>query len=222
VALPTETVYGLAADALRSGAVVKIFEAKERPRFDPLIVHLQNRIWLERLAKVNTQDRELILGLANAFWPGPFTIVLPKTNLVPDIVTAGLDTVAVRISAHPIFQEIIGAFGRPLAAPSANRFGRVSPTTAEHVLVELKGRIPLIVDGGQTTHGLESTIVSVRDGEVEILRPGPITEDDLRGIGCQPMGHRPAADATQISAPTPIIHSSDFFPFTVLFGMRSF
>jgi L-threonylcarbamoyladenylate synthase len=201
VALPTETVYGLAADALRSGAVVKIFEAKERPRFDPLIVHLPDRIWLERLAKVNTQDRELILGLANAFWPGPFTMVLPKTDLVPDIVTAGLNTVAVRISAHPIFQEIIGAFGRPLAAPSANRFGRVSPTTAEHVLVELKGRIPLIVDGGQTTHGLESTIVSVRDGEVEILRPGPITEDDLRGIGCQPMGHRPAADATAIQVP---------------------
>jgi tRNA threonylcarbamoyl adenosine modification protein (Sua5/YciO/YrdC/YwlC family) len=196
-ALPTETVYGLAAAALRPEAVVKIFEAKERPKFDPLIVHLPDQSWLERVANVDTLNKEIVSRLIEAFWPGPFTIILPKTDLVPDIVTAGLDTVAVRISAHPIFQDIIRAFGEPLAAPSANRFGRISPTTAQHVLGELGGRIPLIVDGGPTTHGVESTIVSVCEGQIEILRPGPITAEDLRGIGGSPMGHRPAADATK-------------------------
>jgi hypothetical protein len=119
-------------------------------------------------------------------------MVLTKQPIVPDIVNAGLDTVAVRISAHPVFAEIIRAFGSPLAAPSANRFGRISPTTAEHVLEELNGRISLIVDGGPTTHGLESTIVWIRNGEIKILRPGPITEEDLRGIGFQPMNPREA------------------------------
>jgi tRNA threonylcarbamoyl adenosine modification protein (Sua5/YciO/YrdC/YwlC family) len=196
VALPTETVYGLAADALRPEAVVKIFEAKERPRFDPLIVHLPDIDWLERVANVPTEGKEIIARLTEAFWPGPLTIVLPKSELVPDIVTAGLETVAVRISAHPVFREIISAFGKPLAAPSANRFGRISPTTAEHVLDELAGRIPLIVDGGQTTHGIESTVVTLCDVQIEILRPGPVTPEDLqRGIGGPPMGHRPGADA---------------------------
>jgi len=134
VALPTETVYGLAADALDPIAVAKIFEAKERPRFDPLIVHLPNREWLERIAHLTSHDREMIFTLADKFWPGPFTMVLPKPEIIPDIVSAGLDTVAVRISAHPVFSDIVGAFGKPLAAPSANRFGRVSPTTALHVL----------------------------------------------------------------------------------------
>src|SRR5437762_182923 len=132
VALPTETVYGLAADALRPDAVAKIFEAKERPRFDPLIVHLPDTSWLERVANVSTENEELVTKLTKAFWPGPFTLVLPKTDLIPDIVTAGLDTVAVRVSAHPRFREIVAALGKPLAAPSANRFGRISPTTAEH------------------------------------------------------------------------------------------
>ena len=162
VALPTETVYGLAGDALRAEAVVKIFEAKDRPRFDPLIVHLPDRTWLERVAKIPTQEKELVERLADAFWPGPLTIILPKQPMVPDIVTAGLDTVAVRLSAHPIFGEIIRQFGGPLAAPSANRFGRISPTTGQHVMEELGGRIPLIVDAGPTEHGLESTIVWVR------------------------------------------------------------
>jgi L-threonylcarbamoyladenylate synthase len=186
VALPTETVYGLAADALNAVAVAKIFEAKERPRFDPLIVHLPDQSWFEEVVNVDTPDNELVQKLANAFWPGPFTMVLPKKALVPDIVTAGLDTVAVRISAHPVFGEIIRAFGRPLAAPSANRFGRISPTTAEHVLDELGGRIPLIVDGGPTMHGLESTIVWVQHGKIAILRRGPVTADDLRGSGFRP------------------------------------
>jgi L-threonylcarbamoyladenylate synthase len=183
VGLPTETVYGLAADALNPIAVAKIFEVKERPRFDPLIVHLPDRDSLEEIVNVPAQDRQLILELASQFWPGPFTIVLPKREIVPDIVTAGLGTVAVRISAHPVFSEIIQAFGAPLAAPSANRFGRVSPTTAQHVVDELNGRIHLIVDAGATTHGIESTIVTVHDGKIDILRRGPITAEQLSEFG---------------------------------------
>ena len=183
IALPTETVYGLAADALRIDAVVKIFEAKERPRFDPLIVHVPNQDWFERLTDIPAGSREMVNALISNFWPGPFTLVLPRQPAVLDIVTAGLETVAVRMSAHPVFDRIIQAFGRPLAAPSANRFGRISPTAARHVLDELEGRIPLIIDGGVTLHGLESTIVAVRDGGIEILRPGPITAEQLAAFG---------------------------------------
>lgn len=179
VVLPTETVYGLAADALHSIAVAKIFEVKERPRFDPLIVHLPNREWLGKIAELQAGDRQLILKLVDKFWPGPFTMVLPKRDIVPDIVTAGLDTVAVRLSAHPVFAEIVGELDEPLAAPSANRFGRISPTTAQHVLDELDGRIPLIIDGGPTEHGLESTIVAVQNGKIAILRRGPITHEQM-------------------------------------------
>jgi L-threonylcarbamoyladenylate synthase len=179
VALPTETVYGLAAAALNPIAVAKIFEAKERPRFDPLIVHLPNREWLEKITDVPTGDRQLIGKLTDKFWPGPFTIVLPKRDIVPDIAIAGLNTLAVRLSAHPVFAEVAGNLNEPLAAPSANRFGRVSPTTAQHVLDELHGRIPLIVDAGPTEHGIESTIVAVRNGRIEILRRGPITDEQL-------------------------------------------
>lgn len=185
VALPTETVYGLAANALDPIAVAKIFEAKERPRFDPLIVHLPERDWLEKIVDLGGENRQLILKLADRFWPGPLTIVLPRREIVPEIVTAGLDTVAVRISAHPIFAEIVCQFGKPLAAPSANRFGRVSPTAAQHVFDELNGRIPLIVDAGATTHGIESTIVAVRDGKIDILRRGPITRDELSIFGAK-------------------------------------
>ena len=179
VALPTETVYGLAADALNAIAVAKIFEAKERPRFDPLIVHLPDRAWLEKVADLPAQDRQLILKLADKFWPGPFTMVLPKRQIIPEIVTAGLDTVAVRFSAHPVFSEIIREFGKPLAAPSANRFGGVSPTAAQHVLDDLQDRITLIIEGGPTAHGIESTIVAIRDGKIDILRRGPITAEQL-------------------------------------------
>ena len=179
VALPTETVYGLAADALNAIAVAKIFEAKERPRFDPLIVHLPDRAWLEKVADLPAQDRQLILKLAHKFWPGPFTMVLPKRQIIPEIVTAGLDTVAVRVSAHPVFSKIIREFGKPLAAPSANRFGGVSPTAAQHVLDDLQDRITLIIEGGPTAHGIESTIVAIRDGKINILRRGPITAEQL-------------------------------------------
>jgi L-threonylcarbamoyladenylate synthase len=183
VALPTETVYGLAANALDPIAVAKIFEAKERPHFDPLIVHLPDRDWLDRIAAVHDDERQGIGKLADRFWPGPLTIVLPKREIIPDIVTAGLDTVAVRISSHTVFAQIIEAFGRPLAAPSANRFGRVSPTTAQHVCDELDGRIPLIVDAGPTAQGIESTIVAVRAGKIHILRRGPVTTEQLSKFG---------------------------------------
>ena len=183
VALPTETVYGLAADALNPVAVSRIFEAKERPRFDPLIVHLPGVSWLEQIAEINNETRELLNKLIAKFWPGPLTFVLPRKKIVPDLVTAGLETVAVRISAHPVFAETIREFGRPLAAPSANRFGRISPTTAEHVLDELGGRISLIVDGGATSHGIESTIVAIHPQQLELLRRGPITEEELAQFG---------------------------------------
>ena len=183
VALPTETVYGLAGDALNPEAVAKIFAAKERPRFDPLIVHLPDLDWLERVARIDKSSQRLIEKLIAQFWPGPFTIVVPRREIIPDIVTAGLDTVAVRISAHPVFAEIIRAFASPLAAPSANRFGCVSPTTARHVLDELDGRISLIVDAGPTFHGIESTIVAVRNGRMELLRRGPTTADQLEAFG---------------------------------------
>ena len=179
VALPTETVYGLAADALDPVAVTKIFEAKERPRFDPLIVHLPGEEWLTRVTKIDEADRAQIKELIAQFWPGPLTLVLDRQSIVPDIVTAGLDTVAVRMSSHPVFAEIISVFGKPLAAPSANRFGRISSTTARHVFDELGGRIPLIVDAGPTPHGIESTIIAVHGKKIDILRRAPITAEQL-------------------------------------------
>ena len=220
VALPTETVYGLAADALNTEAVAKIFEAKERPRFDPLIVHLPDRDWLERIVDLPAQDRQVILKLVETFWPGPFTIVLPRRAIVPEIVTAGLDTVAVRISAHPVFAEIICAFGGPLAAPSANRFGQVSPTTAQHVLDELNGRIPLIVDAGATTHGIESTIVAVRGGKIDILRRGPITEEELSTFGAK---IDVVASSQKISAPGQLpTHYAPNTPLRLIDSAKSF
>jgi L-threonylcarbamoyladenylate synthase len=183
VALPTETVYGLAGDALSAGAVAKIFETKERPRFDPLIVHLPNREWLERVAIIEDKMRPLIDRLTSSYWPGPLTIVLPKTDLIPSLATAGLTTVAVRMSAHPIFSEVVQSLDRPLAAPSANRFGRISPTSAADVAEELSGRIALIVDGGPTAYGIESTVVALREDAMTILRFGPITQEELAGIG---------------------------------------
>ena len=219
VALPTETVYGLAADALNAEAVAKIFEAKERPRFDPLIVHLPDRDWLERVVDISTQDRQLVLTLIDHFWPGPFTIVLPKRNIVPDIVTAGLNTVAVRISPHPVFSEIVRAFDGPLAAPSANRFGKISPTTAQHVFDELEGRIPLIIDAGVTMHGIESTIVAVREGKIDILRRGPISAEELSIFGEINVATAPA----KINAPGQLpTHYAPKTPFQLIDDTKSF
>ena len=173
--LPTETLYGLGAAALDPLACARIFEAKERPLSDPLIVHLPDTQWLDCLARPNA----LAIRLANEFWPGPLTLVLPRQNLVPDLVTAGQKTVALRMSAHPVFAEVSRIYGRPIAAPSANRFGRISSTSASHVLTELGGRIPLIIDAGPCLHGIESTIVRVHEDGVEILRHGPVTEERL-------------------------------------------
>src|SRR6187431_2948332 len=161
VALPTETVYGLAADAMNPEAVARIFAAKERPSFDPLIVHLPHRDRLADVAVVPDDIAKAVSQLIEHFWPGPLTLVLPKNPAVPDIVTAGLPTVAVRMSANPIFRKVITSLARPLAAPSANRFGRISPTSAAAVLKELGGRIPLVVNGGACHTGLESTIVRI-------------------------------------------------------------
>jgi L-threonylcarbamoyladenylate synthase len=179
VALPTETVYGLAANALDPAACAKIFEAKSRPLSDPLIVHIPNLSWIEKLGDPSA----LASRLAEAFWPGPLTLVIPRIAMVPDIVTGGQNTVALRMSAHPIFQQLIAAFDGPLAAPSANRFGKISPTTAEHVMQELGGRIPMIVDGGPCAHGIESTIVQVIGAEMRILRSGPISAGQLAAFG---------------------------------------
>jgi L-threonylcarbamoyladenylate synthase len=183
VALPTETVYGLAADALSENAVLKIFEAKSRPRFDPLIIHLPDTGWVDQVAVASPSVLSLFERLYKRFWPGPLTFVFTRQTGISDVVTAGLDTVAVRLSSHPVFQKIIAAFGRPLAAPSANRFGRISPTAAAHVLEELDGLIPLIIDGGPTAHGLESTIVALRNDRIEVLRRGPVTEEQLGEFG---------------------------------------
>jgi L-threonylcarbamoyladenylate synthase len=180
VALPTETVYGLAGDALESEAVARIFAAKERPFFDPLIVHIENKEWLSRLTCPSDQRRDLLELLVERFWPGPLTILFSKSDLVPDLVTAGLEQVAIRMPRHPVFLEVLKTFGKPLAAPSANRFGRVSPTRAEHVLEELGGRIPLILDGGPTVVGVESTIVRVTaEDKIEILRQGAVSDESL-------------------------------------------
>ena len=188
VALPTETVYGLAADAMNPEAVAKIFAAKERPSFDPLIVHLPHRDRLADVAIVPDNIAKAVAQIIEHFWPGPLTLVLPKNPALPDIVTAGLPTVAVRMSANPIFRRVITSLARPLAAPSANRFGRISPTSAAAVLKELDGRIPLVVDGGASHQGIESTIIKiVSRGEAKpllrVLRAGPVTKEDLQPFG---------------------------------------
>jgi len=187
VALPTETVYGLTANALNATAVAKIFEAKERPSFDPLIVHLPHRKDLKDVAEVPEDIAKVIDDLTHKFWPGPLTIILPKKPVVPDLVTAGMNTVAVRVSADPVFMRVCRTVEKPLAAPSANRFGSISPTSALAVKAELDGRIPLILDSGASSHGVESTIIKVEPGSpkpiISILRPGPITPDDLKPFG---------------------------------------
>ena len=177
VALPTETVYGLAAHALDVRACRKIFAAKRRPANDPLIVHVTGLRAAEQLAVFNEAARVL----ARQFWPGPLTLVLPRQPIVPDIVTSGQDTVALRAPAHPLARRLLQLAGIPLAAPSANPFGYISPTTAAHVLDGLRGRIPHVLDGGPCPVGLESTIVDVSDPHrLRVLRPGAISARQIR------------------------------------------
>jgi len=175
VAVPTETVYGLAADATRPRAVARIYEAKGRPSFNPLIVHVSD---LAAAQQVGLFDDDAI-ALAERHWPGPLTLVVPlrEGSMIASIVTAGLPTIGLRVPAHPAMQALLRAVGRPLAAPSANASGSISPTRAEHVLKSLGGRIPLIIDGGATERGLESTIVAATGGPLRLLRPGPVIID---------------------------------------------
>jgi L-threonylcarbamoyladenylate synthase len=172
VAIPTETVYGLAADATNAQAVARIYEAKGRPSFNPLIVHVPDLASAERIGVFSDEAR----ALAKAHWPGPLTLVVPLREAagIASIVTAGLPTVGIRVPSHPAMQAVLAAVEGPLAAPSANASGSISPTRAEHVLKSLGGRISLIIDGGPTERGIESTIVAASGGPLRLLRPGPI------------------------------------------------
>ncbi|MDX2168690.1 MAG: L-threonylcarbamoyladenylate synthase [Deltaproteobacteria bacterium] len=176
VAFPTETVYGLGAVATDAAAVARIFAVKQRPAFDPVIVHVES---LDRARRVVARLDGAARRLAERFWPGPLTLVLPRAADIPDIVTAGLPTVGVRLPSHPVAQALIAATDRPIAAPSANPFGYVSPTTAAHVAAQLGDAVPLILDGGACAVGLESTIVGFADGQPTLLRSGAITLEML-------------------------------------------
>ncbi len=179
VAFPTETVYGLGCDATNADAAANVFEAKQRPQFDPLIVHIADR---SQLDLVIASLPPFGLLLMDAFWPGPLTLVLPKQPAIPDLVTAGLSTVAVRMPNHPVAQALIREAGTPIAAPSANPFGYVSPTTARHVVDGLGNNVDLILDGGPCQVGVESTIVSLAGPQPELLRPGSITIEQLGAV----------------------------------------
>ena len=191
VAFPTETVYGLGADATNARAVARLYEAKGRPAFNPLIAHVSDLDAARRIARFD--DRSL--RLAEAFWPGPLTLVLPKAAGCPvsDLATAGLDTIAVRIPAHPAAEEILRAFGKPVVAPSANISGHVSPTTAAHVLGDLAGRIDLIVDGGPVPVGVESTIVGCFEIPM-LLRPGGLPRADIERVLGEKLTRMPEDD----------------------------
>ena len=179
VAVPTETVYGLAGNALSSIACARIFEAKGRPAHDPLIVHLADLSMLDRIA----QPHPSVARLAAAFWPGPLTLILNRRPVIPDIVTSGLDTVAVRIPAHPVFHRLIRTADIPLAAPSANPFGYISPTTSAHVVAQLGDRLDLILEGGPCKIGIESTILDLVTGPLpRILRPGAVSGSQIEAV----------------------------------------
>lgn len=194
VAIPTETVYGLAGDATNGLAVARIFEAKGRPRFNPLIAHVADLAMASRIAAFDPLSKKL----AKAFWPGPLTLVLPQReeNGIHPLVTAGLDTIALRMPKG-FGGELIARLGRPLAAPSANSSGRISATTAEAVAADLGGKIKLVVDGGATPIGLESTIVKIEDGELRLLRPGGIAAEDIEAV----VGMKVMRGAAGIEAP---------------------
>ncbi|WP_188912913.1 L-threonylcarbamoyladenylate synthase [Salinarimonas ramus] len=190
VAFPTETVYGLGADATDADSVVRIYAAKERPRFNPLIAHLPDA----RAAMAEGVFDADARRLAEAFWPGPLTLVVPRADggSVCDVARAGLDSVALRVPAHPVAQALLRAAARPIVAPSANRSGRVSPTTADHVLEDLEGRIAAVLDGGETRVGVESTIVACLDGTPRLLRPGGVPREAIEAVLGRPLdGARP-------------------------------
>ncbi len=176
IAIPTETVYGLAGNALNENSILKIFQVKDRPFFDPLIVHTNN---LERITDYVKYIPDILMEMANALMPGPFTIILEKTKAIPDLVTSGSDKVAFRIPNHPLSLKLLAELSYPLAAPSANPFGYISPTTAKHVQDQLGHKIEYILDGGECAVGLESTIVEWKENKLHVLRKGGITIESL-------------------------------------------
>jgi L-threonylcarbamoyladenylate synthase len=217
VAFPTETVYGLGVHALDRAAVRRLFAAKGRPADDPLIVHVSD---LDRMHELVLEIPDAARQLAARFWPGPLTMVVPRSPRVPDEVTAGMPTVAIRVPAHPVARALLAAAGLPIAAPSANLFSRPSPTRASHVLDDLAGRIDLVVDGGPTQVGVESTVLDLSGDVPTILRPGAVSLDMLRAI--LPRVERRAADAPASGAmPSPGLlerHYSPRAPLTVYDG----
>lgn len=178
VAIPTETVYGLGANALDKDACLNIFKAKGRPSDNPLIVHIANPSDAEKIAYTNS----LYYQLASRFMPGPLTVILPKKDIIPNEVTAGLDSVAIRCPVHPVAKELIKIAGIPIAAPSANTSGKPSPTTAQHVYDDMNGKIPLIIDGGECDVGVESTVIKITENEIVLLRPGAVTVEMLKEV----------------------------------------
>lgn len=213
VAFPTETVYGLGADALEAAAVRRIFEAKGRPSTDPLIVHLADRSWLDRVVRDVPARAE---ALAARYWPGPLTLVLPKGPDVPPEVTAGLDTVAVRVPAHPVAHALLVAAARPIAAPSANLFSRPSPTTAAHVVHDLDGRIDLLLDGGPTRVGVESTVIDLTADPPVVLRAGGIGVEALRDL-LPALGVRQGTSRPGEAQPSPGLLDAHYAPRTPLY-----
>jgi L-threonylcarbamoyladenylate synthase len=214
VAFPTETVYGLGADAANGEAVARLYEAKGRPAFNPLISHVPDAAAARRLGRFDPAAARL----ADAFWPGPLTLVLPKMPDCPvaELATAGLDTIAVRVPDHPIAHDLLAAFGRPVVAPSANRSGHVSPTTAQHVLADLRGRIDLIIDGGPTPVGVESTIIACL-GEPLLLRPGGVPRTAIERVLGHALAERPAPASDEGEAPlAPGQLASHYAPATAL------
>jgi L-threonylcarbamoyladenylate synthase len=212
VAFPTETVYGLGVHALDVTAVRRLFAAKGRPASDPLIVHVGD---VEQAATVAAALPPAATMLANAFWPGPLTLVLKRRPIVPSEVTAGLDTVAVRIPAHPVARALIAAAGVPVAAPSANLFSRPSPTTAAHVLHDLDGRIDMVIDGGATPVGVESTVVDLTVSPARLLRPGGIPIEQLRAVLSDVETATPRIAGNE-AAPSPGLLSQHYSPRTPL------
>jgi L-threonylcarbamoyladenylate synthase len=215
VAFPTETVYGLGSNALDATAVAKIFEAKERPGWDPVIVHVCDREMLEQVSEVAGGLAANVEALMAAFWPGPLTLLLPRTAAVPDAVTSGRPLVGVRMPAHPVALELIRTAGVPVAAPSANRFGRTSPTTAAHVLEDLDGRIDAVLDGGPTAVGVESTVIGPAEDGLGwvIYRPGGVSKERLESV-CGPVEVFRPGDAVRApeSLPSPGVGIRHYAP----------
>jgi L-threonylcarbamoyladenylate synthase len=230
IGMPTETVYGLAGNAFDAGAAAKIFAAKDRPTFDPLIVHVVrppgplerevlsglHDLGLVDITRLPQLARERADVLLRRFWPGPLTLVLPRGEKVPDLVTSGLSTVAIRMPSHPVAQALLAEAGLPIAAPSANRFGRISPTTAAHVVEELGDRVGIVLDGGPCSVGVESTVISIDPGgELTLLRPGGTPAETIEEVASARLSRAPSM-REGTPAPSPGMSASHYAPRTPL------